>query len=447
MNTPICDFLKSYREREGIRLHMPGHKGRGREENSFDITEISGADSLFDCNGIILESEKNASCLFDTERTIYSVQGSTLAIQTMLSLVCMKSRTMGEKPLIVAVRNARRAFLNACALLDFDIKWVYPNYTQSNICSGEFSACDVEAAILQCPYKPAAVFVTSPDYLGRIADIAGISEACKRLGVTLLVDNAHGAYLNFLEENLHPISLGADMTADSAHKTLPVLTGGGYLHISRTADSFFVENAKAAMSLFGSTSPSYLIMASLDRCNEYLSGSFRAELYDIIRKLDDIKKKLNAFGWSVCKSEPLRLTVYSAASGMTGCEVADILRKKNIECEYADDTHIVFMISSFNNEKELDFMCKCMTEIEQKKPLKITDIIAFNEAVTAVSVRDAVLSPGVVLPAGKAAGRICSKAVTACPPGVAVVVPGEIISRNAIKILKKYSISFVNVVK
>ncbi len=447
MNTPIYDFLKSYEKSSTLRLHMPGHKGKGCEANSLDITEISGADSLFDCNGIILDSEKNASSLFNTARTLYSTQGSTLSIQTMLSLVRMKQGG-SDRPLIIAVRNAHRAFLNACALLDCDVMWVYPKYTQGNICSGEYTDSDIENAILSADRTPSAVFVTSPDYLGRMADIKGIARVCKKHGVTFLVDNAHGAYLNFLSESLHPISLGADMTSDSAHKTLPVLTGGGYLHISKTADSFFVENAKAAMSLFASTSPSYLIMSSLDRCNKYLAEDFRSELDGIISAADEIKSLLSNDGWCVCESEPLKLTLFTSPFGLTGMQTAQLLREMGAECEYCDETHIVFMLSTGNTSGELYSLYKMLSSIKKKdKALELPPVIDLCAEGSGLSLREAVLSPSEGVCVDDSLGRICSKSVTACPPGIPVAVPGEVVSEEMIKIFKRYSILSVNVVK
>jgi arginine/lysine/ornithine decarboxylase len=122
--------------------------------------------------------------------------------------------------------------------------------------------------------KPCAVYVTSPDYLGNQQDLAGLSAVCAARGIPLLVDNAHGAYLHFLPQPAHPLDLGATACCDSAHKTLPVLTGGAYLHIAKNAPERYARDAKRAMALFGSTSPSYLILQSLDRANAYLAGGY-----------------------------------------------------------------------------------------------------------------------------------------------------------------------------
>lgn len=445
MNTPIFDFINKYNSDKFIRLHMPGHKGSGFCAE-MDITEIAGADSLFAADGIILESENNSASLFGTQKTLYSTQGSTLAIQTMLTLAASASKG-DRKPLFIALRNAHSAFINACVLLDAEVKWVYPNYNENSIASGEFSAAEIETAILENERKPCAVYVTSPDYLGKIADIKGISEVCKKHGVLLLVDNAHGAYMNFLTESQHPISLGCDMCCDSAHKTLPVLTGGAYLHISKLADKSFCENAKSAMALFASTSPSYLTLASLDLCNKYLSENFRNELSDVISHIFVLKEKLSEKGFTLCGDEPSKIVINAANSGYYGKQLAEILRAEKIECEYSDETHIVLLFSSKNTAAEIERLGRVLLGIKLSQKIPLSSFVRFEKLPSAMSLREAAFSPSEEIPIEKSLGRICSKSASACPPGIPVAVSGEVITENAINIFKRYSISSVNVVK
>ena len=266
MNTPVYDFLKKYAQSGTLRCHMPAHKGIApvpalSEMYSFDITEISGADSLFEAGGIIAQSEKNMSAHYGTAGTVYSAGGSTLCIQAMLYI--MKS----ENRKIFAIRNVHRAFLNAVALLDLDVEWILPEY-KTGILSGNININNVEN-LLKNSGVPSALYVTSPDYTGKTADISVLAEICHKYNARLIVDNAHGAHLKFLENDIHPISLGADLCCDSAHKMLPALTGSAMLH---TSVPEYVPILKQAMSMFGSTSPSYLIMMSLDLCNRYIES-------------------------------------------------------------------------------------------------------------------------------------------------------------------------------
>ncbi len=443
MNTPVFDFLQKYNNDDFSRFHMPGHKGKGDLFEKFDITEIKGADSLFESDGILMESEKNASSLFGTSRTLYSTQGSTLAIQTMLTLATSNI----DNPVVLAVRNAHKAFINACVLLDINVEWVFPEYIDGSITSGIFTPEDIENAIKDCERKPSAVYITTPDYLGRMAYLKPISEICMKYNVALLVDNAHGAYLNFLEDNIHPIYCGADMCCDSAHKTLPVLTGGGYLHISKSADKSFSENAKTAMSFFASTSPSYLTLASLDLCNRYLDEKIKTDLKKIIPHIDILKKLDEKYNYINCSDEPLKASLYTINTGLYGYEIADILRDNKIECEYADETHIVFMFSTFNTPEEIENLTKALISIKQPHIRLEAPKFILAPPQKAMSIRKAGLSDSEEISVDKALGRICAKVVVACPPGIPVVVSGEVINADTIKILKRYSILTINVVK
>ncbi len=441
MKTPIYDFVTSYVKKNTVRAHMPGHKGI-LQSNAvsaaypYDITEIAGADALYEASGIIAESEKNASGLFGTEETFYSAEGSSLCIRAMLSAVCGK----GSKA--AAARNSHRAFLSACILLEIDPVWIYPEFSDGSVISGEITAASVRK-VLESEKDISCVFITSPDYLGKIADISGISAVCREYGVPLLVDNAHGAHLAFLDEPCHPIKLGADMCCDSAHKTLPVLTGGAYLH---SASHIYTERAREAMSLFGSSSPSYLILQSLDLCNKYLAEDFREDLRKTVSKLNKLKNKLKAL-YRICPSEPLKLTVYTLPSGKTGFDTANYLRSRGIEPEYADMTHVMLMFSPFNTDRDLQCVYEAFASMPMPRIFIAPPEFKVIPPEKAMTPSEAYFAPSETIPAEEAAGRICSRARTVCPPCIPIIAGGEIFSENSVKILKMYSISEVNVVK
>ena len=330
MNTPIINFVKSYADSDLSRLHMPGHKGQsflGIEK--YDITEINGADVLYSADGIIKQSEQNAASLFSCAATFYSTEGSSLCIKAMLSLVCKGKK---ERPLILAARNVHKAFIYAGALLDFDVEWMYTEGNE-HLCSCVLTADEVREYIEKSKKTPDALYITSPDYLGRMWDIKAISELCNEYGIPLLVDNAHGAYLAFLNESLHPINLGATMCCDSAHKTLPVLTGGAYLHISEKGKGF-IPFAEDCLALHASTSPSYIILQSLDLCNAYLNNGYREKLFDTCTTVSAIKMILSNAGFTSVSEEPLKLTVSPLRCGYTGYELADYLYENKICCEF-----------------------------------------------------------------------------------------------------------------
>ena len=447
MSTPINDFVKKYADSKTVRFHMPGHKGRkfhGMEP--FDITEIKGADYLFDADGIIGESEKHMSKAFDTAETLYSTEGSSLCIKTMLGIIKLNMKNPSEKMLVIAPRNVHKAFINACILLDADVKWVYPEKPCTSVCSGGVTSEDIKRAIDECEKIPDCVYVTSPDYLGNISDIKGISEVCRAKSIPLLCDNAHGAYLNFLEENIHPMALGADMCCDSAHKTLPCYTGGALLHISKNAPKDFISCAKNAMSLFASTSPSYLIMESLDLCSDYVNKNYRNDLSAAVRRTAECKKRLEKLGWILYGNEPAKITVCAGESGYDGDELGNILREKGIEPEYTDCQYAVFMITPFNSEEDFLALEKAMSEIPQLSAIPKNDYPFIPHAVKKMNIREAAFSKSCAVPVEKALGRICGMTVTCCQPSVPIAVSGEEITDDVIKILKRYSISQINVI-
>ena len=447
MKTPIYDFVTRYAQSDTARLHMPGHKGKcflGCEK--YDITEIDGADVLYRAEGIIQESEDNTSALFSTHHTFYSAEGSTLAIKAMLKLAADNRKEDCAK-VILATRNAHRAFVNACAFLDIDVCWIYPE-ENSHLCRCKVTKESVEQALRGMETRPMAVYITSPDYLGNISDIAAIAEACKNFDIPLLVDNAHGAYLEFLEPSRHPIALGAAMCADSAHKTLPVLTGGAYLHISKEYDEY-AKGARSALSLFASTSPSYLILQSLDLCNAYLSEGYKARLAECIRKIEELKKKLSHLGYDTEMSEPLKIVFHAQRFGYTGTELAYHLRSHGIEAEFSDTEYTVLMATPENDDADFLRVSEAMKRLSPRSN-KLTKKRYFPEISRLkkkMSIRAAVLTAHEFVPADESVGRICGAPTVSCPPAVPIAISGELIDERTAELFRLYGIDKIEVVK
>lgn len=445
MTTPILDFVSHYWESQPLRLHMPGHKGRnllGPEHA--DITEIPGADVLYHPTGIILESEQNAAELFGTRRTVYSTEGSSLPIRAMVYLAALYAAQNGKRPLIAAGRNAHKVFITAAALLDVEVNWLYPE-NHGSLLSCEITPEGLEAYLQQAQAIPTAVYITSPDYLGKHSDVAGLSRVCRKYGCLLLVDNAHGAYLNFLEESLHPMALGADLCCDSAHKTLPVLTGGAYLHISRSAPPLFAEAADQAMALFASTSPSYLILQSLDQANKILSSGWRDSLKRAVGEWEKVKQRLREAGFQLTGQEPLKLTILSKSYGYTGDELAKILEEKNIFCEFSDPDHLVLMLPAEYDRPLPEVLTKALLEVPRRAAISIpAPVLHRPEAV--LRPHEALFRPSQVVPAKDAVGRIMADPTVSCPPAIPVVCSGERIEKWAVAAMEYYGITQIRVI-
>lgn len=437
MNTPVADFVQRYAKAGTARLHMPGHKGRcflGCEP--WDITEIHGADALYEAEGILAESEQNAAALFGSQRTCYSTEGSSQCIRAMLYLAVAASGSHT----VVAARNVHRAFVSAAALLDLEIRWLWPEESRS-LCGCPISPAQLEETLHSLPEPPAAVYLTSPDYLGGMAEIPALAQVCHQHGTLLLVDNAHGAYLRFLQPSLHPLDLGADLCCDSAHKTLPVLTGGAYLHLSPTAPAQLASLAKSALGLFGSTSPSYLTLASLDLCNRYLAEGYPQRLADAVERLAELRERLTAAGWRVEPSDPLRVTV-AAPRGVTGQELAGQLRRQGVECEYADRDFLVLMATPENTPEELAQAAAALGQCPgEANPPQLP--LARGER--ACSIRQAAFAPRETVDAAHSLGRVCGLPTVGCPPAIPIAVSGERITPEALALFAYYGIEQVEV--
>lgn len=423
---------------------MPGHKGfpiLGMEH--MDITEISGADSLYEADGIIARSEANASSLFGC-KTYYSTEGASQCIRAMLYLLMQYAKQHGRKPVIAAGRNAHKTLLTAVALLDMEVEWLYSSRDAT------YLSCDLSADILNTylentEVKPVAVYLTSPDYLGHIVDIAAAADVCHRHDVLLAVDNAHGAYMKFLPESLHPMDLGADICCDSAHKTLPTLTGAAYLHLSDRIDRAVGSQVRNAMMIFGSTSPSYLILQSLDAVNLYLE-SYPKRLRQFMIEVQRLKNSLLRQGYSLYGNEPLKVTIDAKAYGCTGIQIAEHLRRNQMEPEFVDSDYLVLMLTPEIGRDGLQRIERVLCELPKKEAIP-DNVPQFIPSEQILSVREAMLANSETLPVEQCQGRILAVPTVGCPPAVPILVCGEKITEYAISCFQYYGITHCCVVK
>lgn len=425
INTPICNFLERYAAENRLRLHMPGHNG----EIPSDITEVLGADSLYDTDvsgGIIAASEAFAASLFGAKRTCYSCGGSTLAIQTGLALL----KSQGCKT-IAASRYSHRAFADACAALHLDIKWLYPeDYMSADIKYDARALVGVDA-----------VFITNIDYYGGTWKFVNPN-------IPVLIDNAHGAYLKFVDkrqfgtEYLHPMELGFPlMSAESAHKTLPVLTGGAYLHF---ADGVDYSRAKEFMSMFGSSSPSYLIMESLDRFNGRITENIRMVI-NACEAVEALKQDLEVCGIPLKKSDPLRITINARECGLTGQEYAAALRFNGVECEMADDNYVVLMFSGATTLEDCQRAEMAIKFVLMRPP---KPLVKFPHIRTTqgMPMWEAMFKQRSLVPIEAARGEVCAEMKSVCPPGIPLIFPGEIIDHTTAEILKARGVNKIHIV-
>ena len=450
-----------------------------------DITEIPGADSLYEADGIIAESEANASRLFGCP-TFYSTEGSSHCIRAMLLLACQARqgikdqgsgiRESARRFRILAARNCHKAFLSAVALLDLDVVWLPA--AEGSYLSAQPTPEALDAALTES--GAAAVYLTCPDYLGFLPDLRPLAELCHAHGALLLVDNAHGAYLRFLTPSRHPMDLGADLCCDSAHKTLPVLTGGAYLHAAagRMGHCDSQRTLRDALALFGSTSPSYLILQSLDLANPYLE-KLPEMLAGFLPQVEALKSRLRAAGWTVVGDEPMKLTLDLRPAGTsiacppsprfpTGPALAAALEQAGIYCEFFDADYLVCMLTPENTEEDLHRLetalsgviaaadgnlrtsdaCPCIPlekAAADEPPAACPAPSLYGLPERVCSIREAMLAPAKTVPAAESLGRVLARPGVSCPPAVPILMPGERIDEAAVAAFERYGIQTVSV--
>lgn len=445
-NTPLKRALDGYIRQDYARLHMPGHKGASispfGELMAYDVTEVEGTDSLFEDDGPLKELEEIFTRLYDTKGTVMSAGGSTLCIQAMLRMVAKKEDR------ILAGRNIHAAAVNAMALLGLEPVWVYPNRKQEERLIGEISPDEIRSVLEKEKQAGTldslcAIYVTSPDYFGVMSDIRSIAQIAHEYGLPLLVDNAHGAHLHFLKEEYHPMQLGADLCCDSLHKTMPALTGAALLH---TSDAKYCPQMKGAMTVFGSTSPNYLIMLSMDSTAAFLMQDGAERIQQTVTRCEELRQKAREKGFVLPQHcDPMRLTLPLAGTGWDAQNFRKLLRKHKIMEEYLSDSGCVLLFSPFNREEDFKRTEALLDEVLiQNQPFTAFPIVPSEKV---MSLREAFLSPKESVPVEKAEGRIAAQVKITCPPGIPLVMPGERLHKEIIKILKNSGIFVIDVVK
>ena len=421
----LSDEINNYAARNPIRFHVPGHKGAF---NPLDVTELFFTDNLYvpdETLRLILDLEQRIPQIFfpnnkaDIKSTI-SCGGTTLGIQSAL-LAVMRRRHLShmiKNPHIICARNCHISFVNALALLDITPIWVYEN---------EISAFDTVFA-QNADKNIIAAFVTSPDYYGDMRDIRGISEVCKQYNTPLIVDNAHGSHLAFHQNGeLHAKNNGADIVIDSVHKTLPALTGAAIVHANIDYD------IRDAMRVFASTSPSYLILQSIEKMLDFLETYGRSEHH---RLLEDITKFVPQCSPT---DDPFRIILECENSGE---KLYHFLHEHNITCEFYESDRVILIPSVFNKSSDFEALAKALNKFAEMFGVFVGATLcgrpkcyATSNGTRGLSLNDAIKSPREIVPTDKSNGRICAESIFAYPPGIPVILPGEIIDEGSLAVI------------
>ncbi len=443
MASPLFDAVTAHNKKKKVSMHMPAHKGvfppLGSMQN-FDITEIPDTGSLFDGEGATAEAERRAADLFGTKASFMSAGGCTLCIQAMLRAALPH----GGK--LICGRVIHRSAINTISLLGLSPVWILPDKSAGELFSGRITPESVRAALKENP-EARAVYITSPDYFGVISDIEGIAKVTREYGVPLLVDCAHGAHLKFLEKDISPLALGASMSAESAHKTLPVLTGGAWLQVG---DEKYVPCIRSAMALFGSTSPSYPIMISLDLARGWLeknSGEFRL----LAERAERTRALCRKLGLVLPEGEcdPTRIAFDVQKFGFDGADVGGLLRENGIEPEYAGLGKIILIPSVMNTQEDFERLDNALSAIFSSELEMSAQPVGISASLPkrAMLPREALMAQSETVPLASALGRVAAEAHCPCPPAIPAAMPGEVLGERELLELRRYGIFDIKVVK
>ena len=451
--------LEKYFNENYFPMHMPGHKRNikllgEKLPYKIDITEIEGFDDLHHPKSIIKEIEEKAKKIYKSKKSFILVNGSTCGILAGIRSVV----NYGDKVLVA--RNSHKSVYNAIEVNGLKPIYVLPKIDKYGI-NKNVEANDIEK-ILEKNKDIKLVIITSPTYEGVLSDIKAIVNIAHKYKVPVLVDEAHGAHLKFMENsNFEALNCGADIVIQSLHKTLPALTGTAILHIQ--GDLVKEENIRRELSIFETSSPSYILISSIDECLDLIERNGKKLFLDYqenlkyfyneakaLKKLkvlgnellnnnnkkniEEIEKKLYDFG---------KIVVITKNTNITGKELSDILRKDyKIEVEMASTYYIIAMTSICDNKESFERLLNASKEID----LKLKKVVEDNSASYEIqlpkkemTINEALNSKKFMLENYKnLEGKISKEYIFAYPPGIPIITPGEVFDKNIINIIEKY---------
>ena len=478
MKRNLFEELKTYGESDFYPFHMPGHKrnpdsGFLPEMYKIDITEIDGFDNLHHAEGIIKNAQEKAASLYHSKETFYLINGSTVGILT--SIAALSDR--GKK--LIMARNCHKAVYHGAFLNQLETEYIYPKMIEEFGISDGITAQQVEDKIQEIILREgisdeqagkliAGIVVTSPTYDGILSDVNSIVKIAHNYGIPVIVDQAHGAHFGFhsaFPENA--VSDGADLVIHSTHKTLPAPTQTALLHYNSLLVS--LETVKKYLRIYQSSSPSYVLMAGIDSCMDFVKreGQERLEQLLISRKVlsERVKelKKIKIYpsmlerginGHDISKiffqgtEEPGRLLISVRGSGFTGQQLYDVLRETyHLQMEMCASDYVIAILSMMDRKEGFDRLWKALSETDKlltntekntkEEKTQFPEYCHFQpDAVLKIS--DAYMAEEESVPLREAKGRIVSEFVNLYPPGIPLLVPGEKIDDKMIPMIEAY---------
>lgn len=449
--TPLFTGLLAHARRNPVQFHIPGHKkGAGMAPEfrqfigdnalSIDLINIAPLDDLHNPHGIIREAEEIAAEAFGADHTYFSVQGTSGAIMTMVMSVC------GPGDKIIVPRNVHKSVLTGIILSGALPIFVNPDVDERLGISHGVSVETIRTALDRHP-DVKGLLVINPTYFGVAADLKSIVDLAHARGVPVLVDEAHGVHVSFHEAlPISAMQAGADLAATSVHKLGGSLTQTSVLNLREGLVS--AGRVQAILSMLTTTSTSYLLLASLDVARKQLATRGREMIDHALRLAADARREINQIPGLYCFGEeltgqrssrfavdPTKLCIHVRELGLTGVEVEQLLRDEfNIEVEMSDLYNILCIVSLGDVEEDLRQLVEALRILAQRyyrnRPTQEVKVRVPVPSILAMSPRIAFYAETESVPLDEADGRVMAESVMVYPPGIPVLLPGEIATQE-----------------
>jgi arginine decarboxylase len=460
-STPLFDKLKEHAARQPVPFHIPGHKqGAGMEKEfrefigenalSIDLINIAPLDDLHQPLGVIEEAQQLAAQAFGADYTYFSVQGTSTAIMTMIMSVC----NPGDK--IIVPRNVHKSVMSSIIFAGAKPVFIAPARDMNLGIDHGITTRSIQKA-LQRHKDVKAVLVINPTYFGVSANLQEIVDLVHSYQIPVLVDEAHGALIHFHDQlPLSAMQAGADMAATSVHKLGGSMTQSSILNVRSGLVN--PQRVQTIISMLTTTSTSYLLLASLDTARKQLALEGYQLAEQTIAMSNELRSKINAidglycFGTDILGAEatyaydPTKITIHVRMLGVTGYEVENWLRDQyNIEVELSDMYNILCIITPGDNQQSIDTLLEALQRLSDEHH----DVLPENELIVKIpeiphlslSPRDAFYGETETIPFVESAGRIIAEFIYVYPPGIPILLPGEVVSQENID----YILDHVNI--
>ncbi|MDO4307960.1 MAG: aminotransferase class I/II-fold pyridoxal phosphate-dependent enzyme [Eubacteriales bacterium] len=448
--------LEKYSQKDDYPFHMPGHKRNsysvdGKFPFDRDITEIEGFDNLHHPEGIIKDAQKAAADLYGSLECFFSINGSTAALLAAISS-CVKKG--GQ---ILMARNCHKAVYHAVYLRELKPVYIYPHIEHELGINGGITPSRIKR-VLEANSGIEAIIITSPTYDGVVSDIAGIARIAKEYNIPLIVDEAHGAHFRF--SDYFPVSaveLGADIVVQSLHKTLPSMTQTAVLH--RCSDRVSGDAIRRFMGIYQSSSPSYILMASMDACIDKMARDGESMFLDFTDNLKKVRERLEKCrnirlgtadmigNAGIFDFDRSKLLFFTKGTSLTGRKLHEILRREfHLQMEMESEHYVIAITSVGDTEEGLHRLCDAIEEIDRRQSLKIKEeendifqeISPYMQMKQMMGIAEAMESPLKRCPLEESIGKISAEFVYLYPPGIPILVPGEQITGQFVRNVRRY---------